>query len=269
MRSVPDSFDPDVVAAIDARFDGVERDHGVRVVWAVESGSRAWGFPSPDSDYDARFFYVRPLDDYLSPWRARDVVETPLDAVLDVNGWDLVKAAQLLVRGNATVVEWLQSPIVYRGDTAFRDGLLDLAARVVHRDAVGRHYLHVGRLQTHRHEVDGVLPLKRFFYALRPAAAVAWLRAHPADVIAPMDLATLLSGIDVPEAVRAEIDALVAEKSRTRELGTGTVAPVLRAFVAEQLASDAFGTGPVPDLERRRRDAADGFRRLVREHAPG
>ena len=90
--TLTDGFDAATVERIQARLDEVERDHGVRVLWAVESGSRAWGFPSPDSDYDCRFFYVRRHDDYLSPWRPRDVIETPLDDVLDVNGWDLIKA---------------------------------------------------------------------------------------------------------------------------------------------------------------------------------
>ena len=97
MRAVPASLDPAVVRRVDARLDAVVRDEGVAVPLAVESGSRAWGFPSPDSDYDCRFVYVRPEADYLDPWPRRDVVETPLDAVLDVNGWDLVTAVRLLV----------------------------------------------------------------------------------------------------------------------------------------------------------------------------
>lgn len=107
--TITDGFDAATVERIQARLDEVERDHGVRVLWAVESGSRAWGFPSPDSDYDCRFFYVRRHDDYLSPWRPRDVIETPLDDVLDVNGWDLIKAIRL-----AAALHWtrtLGSPV--------------------------------------------------------------------------------------------------------------------------------------------------------------
>ena len=107
--TLTDGFDAATVERIQARLDEVERDHGVRVLWAVESGSRAWGFPSPDSNYDCRFFYVRRHDDYLSPWRPRDVIETPLDDVLDVNGWDLIKAIRL-----AAALHWtrtLGSPV--------------------------------------------------------------------------------------------------------------------------------------------------------------
>ena len=139
MRAVPDSLDPAVVRRVDARLDAVVRDERVAIPLAVESGSRAWGFPSPDSDYDCRFVYVRPVADYLDPWPRRDVVETPLDAVLDVNGWDLLKAVRLLVRGNATLLEWLRSPIVYRADDAFRATLLALAEQVVDRDALVAH----------------------------------------------------------------------------------------------------------------------------------
>ncbi|WP_278256068.1 nucleotidyltransferase domain-containing protein [Nocardioides convexus] len=96
-------------------------DHGVRVPWAIESGSRAWGFASPDSDYDCRFFFVRPSAAYAALWPARDVIETPLEGLLDVNGWDLGKAIRLATAGNATVGEWLRSPWVYDGDPAFRD----------------------------------------------------------------------------------------------------------------------------------------------------
>src|SRR6187399_351008 len=109
-RVLPADFDPVVVAEIDARLAAVERDEQVRIPIAIESGSRAWGFPSPDSDYDCRFVYVRRPDAYLSPWVPRDVIETPLVGDLDVNGWDLGKALKLMLKGNAVILEWLRSP---------------------------------------------------------------------------------------------------------------------------------------------------------------
>ncbi len=91
LRQIPAELAPEIVGQIDQRLDDVCRDHRVRMLLAIESGSRAWGFPSPDSDYDCRFVFVRSVEDYLSPWSRRDVIETPLDAVLDVNGWSLAK----------------------------------------------------------------------------------------------------------------------------------------------------------------------------------
>src|SRR4051812_49968845 len=119
LRHIPDSFSPPVVAAIDARLSDVEAEHEVRIALAIESGSRAWGFPSPDSDYDCRFIYLRRPQTYLSLFQGRDVIETPLEGEMDVNGWDLSKALRLLLKGNAVVIEWLTSPIQYAGNTKF------------------------------------------------------------------------------------------------------------------------------------------------------
>lgn len=230
MRAVPSSLDPVVVAEIDRRLASVEDEHRVRIPWAIESGSRAWGFPSPDSDYDCRFLFIRPRESYLSLWPERDVIETPLDETFDVNGWDLAKTVALIVKGNATAVEWLNSPIIYTGDAAFRDRLLVLAEAAVERGAVGRHYLHVARQQR-----TGAVTLKQFFYALRPAAALRWLATHPEAVVPPMDLPRLLDEGDVGDDVREATRELIAQKARTRELGTGAPPDVLDRFVRAQL----------------------------------
>lgn len=264
MRSLSPDMDPAVVAEVDRRLAGVATEHGVRVPWAIESGSRAWGFPSPDSDYDCRFLFVRPTDAYLDPWPARDVVETPLDAVFDVNGWDLVKAVRLAVAGNATVGEWLRSPIVYDGDTAFRDELLDLVERVAAPDALVRHYRHVGAGQwTRSGAATGAdCRLKGVFYALRPAAVLHWI-THHGSVHAPMDLPTLLDqappAADVLDAVRQLTD----RKAVTRELGEGPVPPPVRRFVEQWLDAEV-PTPAGPDPVEARRVAADGFRALLR-----
>jgi uncharacterized protein len=226
-------MDADVVAAIDRRLDMIEVEHGVRILWAIESGSRAWGFPSPDSDYDCRFVYARPREDYLSLRMPRDVVETPVDAVFDVGGWDVRKALGLLVRGNAVVGEWLRSPIVYRGDVSVRDLLLELAQDVVDPADVVRHYSHVARNSLALHDRTGAL--KKFFYALRPATALRWLRQHATSVAPPIDLSALLAEVDVPPGVRSAVMDLVAAKATTREMGGGAAPPVLRRFVDDEL----------------------------------
>ena len=232
MRTLPDSLDPTVVAEIDARIAGSAEKFGVTIPWAIESGSRAWGFPSPDSDYDCRFIYVRPPETYVSLWPVRDVIETPLDKIFDVNGWDLAKAVQLLVKGNATVTEWLNSPIVYSGKETFRDGLLELARAVVNPALIGRHYLHVGRYQWNADSAE--VPIKRHFYALRSAASLRWIALHPGEGIPPMDLPTLLEQCDPPADVVDDIAELLALKAVTRELGTGQIVPSIGRFILEQ-----------------------------------
>lgn len=230
MRAIPESLDPAVVAEIDARLAGVEADHGVRIPWAIESGSRAWGFPSPDSDYDCRFIFVRSDAEYLSLWPVRDVIETPLDRVFDVNGWDLAKAVRLIVKGNATAAEWLRSPIVYSGDPGFRNRLLGFADEVAERSLIARHYLHMARQQQ-----SGSPSLKRFFYVLRPVAALRWLADHPEASVPPMDLPTLLAESTVSSSVRDAASELIATKAVTRELGSGTPQDELLRFVADEL----------------------------------
>lgn len=230
MREIPSSLDPAVVGEIDRRLAGAELEHGVRILWAIESGSRAWGFPSPDSDYDCRFLFVRRHEDYLTLWPERDVIETPLDKVFDVNGWDLAKTLKLIVRGNATAVEWLRSPIVYAGDPVFRDDLVAFADQVIERSALGRHYLHVAIRQR-----EGATTLKRFFYALRPAATLRWLQTHPESVVPPMDLPTLMAEGDLRADVHAAALELIEQKAVTREMGTGTPPELLNRFVTEQL----------------------------------
>lgn len=104
----------DIREAILLELEKIEKQHCVRILHAVESGSRAWGFASPDSDYDVRFIYVRPAEDYIRIDEIRDVIEWKLDQILDINGWDLKKTMRQFARGNATLYEWSNSPIVFK-----------------------------------------------------------------------------------------------------------------------------------------------------------
>ncbi|WP_156094577.1 nucleotidyltransferase domain-containing protein [Nocardia lijiangensis] len=260
LRAVPETMDPTVVGSIDAELDRIECEHRVSVRLAIESGSRAWGFPSPDSDYDCRFVYVAALDTYLSPWRTRDVIETPLVGLLDVNGWELGKALRLLVNGNAVLIEWLMSPIVYHGDARFRADLLALAAQVADRDKIARHYLHLGARQWEL--FDRNRSLKKVFYALRPAMALRWLREHPEAAVAPMHLPTLLAQCDLPGDVIAAVTELIDLKSRTREMGSGAVPAPIEVFMTGEFdsAADAFPRSANQDPAHARELTAEFFR---------
>lgn len=247
VRSIPADFDPTSLRAIDARLATITTDHRVRIGLAIESGSRGWGFPSPDSDYDCRFLFVRRSEDYLSPWQKRDVIETQLIDDLDLNGWELGKALKLMLKGNAVVIEWLTSPIVYAGDPAFRRGLLDLATRYTDRSAIARHYLHLGIRQRNTYFADGKsVALKKIFYVLRPAAALRWLRLHPEATIAPMHFPTLLAECDPPQNARDIAFNLIARKALTRELGSSALPEPIRDFIDSEfeLASETFEQRP-------------------------
>ena len=97
----------------------IEREQDTRLLFAVESGSRAWGFASPDSDYDVRFVYKRGMREYVRMREQRDVIELPIIGDLDINGWDIVKALTQFRKSNPSLLEWLHSPIVYRENGDF------------------------------------------------------------------------------------------------------------------------------------------------------
>lgn len=231
-------MDPAIVETIQQRLDDVRRAERVVIPLAVESGSRAWGFPSPDSDYDCRFIYIRRSEDYLSPWRKRDVIETPLDEIFDVNGWDLGKTLKLLLKGNAVVIEWLTSPIGYRRDEQFADELLALAREAVERERIAYHYLHLGERQRRAYfHDDKNVRRKKLFYALRPAAALRWLRLHPTERIAPMNFQRLMAECEPPAHVSEIVEGLLIEKFRSSEMGAGPVEPALAAFIDAEFVS--------------------------------
>jgi predicted nucleotidyltransferase len=224
LRALGPGFDPAVVAAVDEKLRRVAERETAVVLLAVESGSRAWGFPSPDSDYDCRFIYARARDDYLSLHAPRDVIEFPIEGILDVNGWDLAKALRLLLKGNAVVIEWLTSPFVYAGEEEFRRQGLALARQAAHPAAIARHYLHLGERQRRTYFADTrAVETKKLFYALRPALALRWLRLHPGAAVAPMHFPTLVAQSELPTDVVEIVDQLLARKAATRELGTSAL----------------------------------------------
>lgn len=110
----------------------------MRIGFAIESGSRAWGFPSPDSDYDCRFVYVRPVADHIALDMARDVIEFPIVGLIDTGGWDLRKALHLALSGNAVIVEWLKSPLVYEEEPGFRARMAALLDEIMEPRRVAR-----------------------------------------------------------------------------------------------------------------------------------
>ncbi len=254
----------EIEAAIQQRLDGIERDHAVRILFAIESGSRAWGFPSPDSDFDVRFVYVHEPSWYLSIDRRRDVIELPIEGDLDINGWDLRKALDLLIKPNPVILEWLRSPIVYRSDPDAMRRLRDLGDRTAHRRPSTYHYLHLVNSQ-YRRFIAGkeTVPIKKYFYALRPALALAWLRTHPDEPV-PMALPALRAGIRLPAGVDRFVDELLARKAATRELGEGPRNAALDAYMEAEIeqASERL-KGRDPDADDLLDEANSLFRDLV------
>lgn len=226
---------PHVARLIDERLDRIERDFSVRILLAVESGSRAWGFPSPDSDYDVRFVYVHRRDWYLSLFEGRDVIELPIEGDLDINGWDLRKALRLLLKPNPVLLEWLRSPVVYRADHKSFARLSSLAGRVAHQRASVHHYLHLADSQYRRFIADRPeIRLKKYFYVLRPVLALMWLRERPTEPV-PMSVPELRAGITLPPAISHFLDRLLILKASSKELGVSARNAELDAIIEQEI----------------------------------
>lgn len=152
----------------------IESSKNVKILFAVESGSRAWGFASPDSDYDIRFLYKHSSDYYLSLWEKPDVIEFMTEDDLDGSGWDLRKALKLLSKSNAPLIEWLFSPVIYYQDVIFVKEMRELAKESFSPIAVLHHYLGTTKNFMDVCEMEEV-KLKSYFYALRTALAGKWI----------------------------------------------------------------------------------------------
>ncbi|MDO9401843.1 MAG: nucleotidyltransferase domain-containing protein [Polaromonas sp.] len=216
-----------------ARLAAVERQYGVRVLYACESGSRGWGFASPDSDYDIRFIYLRPARDYLRVWPLRDVIEEVPGPVFDVNGWDLRKVLQLLAKGNATLVEWLSSPVVYRQDEAFVTHLRSAAALVYRPQRGFHHYLHMARGNYRVYLQGEQVRSKKYLYVLRPILAAQWTMLK--SDAPPMMFESLVVAMVKDPLVLADIHELLREKRAAQEQEVTPRKPRLNAFIESSL----------------------------------
>lgn len=159
---------------IESKLKEIEERENVKILHCVESGSRAWGFASPDSDYDVRFIYARPKEFYLRLDKTCDVVEWQLDDVLDINGWDISKALTLLHKSNPTLFEWNSSPIVYKTTKEW-----DSVASIINRYFVAKsglyHYLNTAKSNYREYLKGETVRLKKYFYVLRPLLACKWI----------------------------------------------------------------------------------------------
>jgi predicted nucleotidyltransferase len=227
-------IDSAVRSEILRKLDAVQEQHQVRVLYACESGSRGWGFASPDSDYDVRFLFVRPVREYLRIAPVRDVIEEVPGPVFDVNGWDLRKALQLLAKGNATLIEWLSSPVVYRQDDALMQRLRAAAAAVYQPVRSFHHYYSMGRGNYRDYLQGDQVRAKKYLYVLRPLLAAQWVLER--QDAPPMAFEDLVREMVRDPAVLQDIDELLGLKRRSGEQEWLPARPVVNRFLEGLLA---------------------------------
>ena len=241
----------------------IEDREGVKVFYACESGSRAWGFPSADSDYDVRFLYVRPIEWYLSIDPKRDVIELPILKELDINGWDLKKALQLLRKSNPPLLEWLGSPIVYIQRDSATLRLRELAADYYSPTSCLYHYLHMARTNFREYLKDEQVWTKKYFYVLRPILAINWIENGLGVV--PTDFNVLVDELVKETKLRLEIERLLAEKRAGAELDRGPKIPVISEFIEREIERWEQQRPVDSDPDHSRIDLDSFFRNVLAE----
>ena len=250
--------------AILQELSGIEAEHGVRILFAIESGSRAWGFPSPDSDYDVRFVYAHPVDWYLTLTPGRNVIERPINDDLDIGGWDIRKALNLLLKPNPVMLEWLSSPIRYVWNCKVSEQLIALSGKTAYASACVHHYLHLGETQWRQNIGNRTrVSLKKYFYVLRPALAIRWVRLNP-DRAPPMNIQAMSNGLDLDGATLNEIARLLVTKATAKEADEGN-----RVLLLDRLIQDEFAYARTSPKQRKQQGIIDEanrlFQRIVRE----
>lgn len=207
----------------------------MRVLLAVESGSRAWGFASPNSDYDARFIYVHPREWYLSVGleEQRDVIEYPIVDEIDINGWDLHKALRLFWKSNPAFVEWIQSPIVYREHGVFPTLAREALPAIYSCEKGIYHYRSMARNTFRGYLRADQVSLKKYFYVLRPLLAVRWLEKY--QQTAPIEFEKLLTLAPDDPTLRADIQILLAKKRAAPEMGLQPQIASIHDFIEAEL----------------------------------
>lgn len=207
-------FHPVTADDINAKLRAIESEHQVHVLLACESGSRSFGFESPESDYDVRFIFVRRTENYLAVFPPRDTIECPVTDVWDLAGWDLKKALTLMTKGNSSLLEWLTSPVLYQNRDGFREALFALYKACVPPEklAVGYRAMATNNARAHRIEKE---------HAFAPSAMAALIDWAAAD----------------NPAMANEVRQLVARKKAGDALTKETRLPAVDAYIAERLAA--------------------------------
>ena len=254
--------------AIHHELTNIENDNKVKILYAVESGSRGWGFASKDSDYDVRFIYVHPIDWYLNVFQGNDIIEIPVDEVLDINGWDLRKALQLMYKSNPPLLEWLSSPIIYKEEQRFISDLRSIAEEYFAPVPVIYHYINLAKKSFQGMEDAEFIKIKKLFYVIRPIVACMWVEAY--NCVPPMNLQAMMVKLDINKGIEKTIEELVIFKADCVEADTIKLPVELIEFLKGKLE---YYDSYVKNVDKeKKRDASalnEFFQKTLRDYCGG
>ena len=224
------------------RLAEIEKSNDIKILFACESGSRGWEFPSPDSDFDVRFIYVRPLNFYLSIQDKDDQLGFPINDELDIYGWDIRKVLKLIRKSNTTPFEWLQSPIIYGEQDNFREELWILCQSYFYRKTNINHYLGIAHSALETTVNGDEIKIKKLFYVLRPLLSAKWCLEK--NTIAPMTIGPLLNLM--PEHLQKLVKDLITLKSTSAEGYIIKIHPELSNYIDEEFKNCTEGAKDLP-----------------------
>lgn len=256
----------DIQREIQENLDAIEKQYGVKILLAVESGSRAWGFASPDSDYDVRFIYMHRPEEYLRIDTMKDVIEWQLDEVLDINGWDIRKALLAFGKGNPNVMEWANSPIIYRKAEEWKP-VKETAMRYFSEKSALCHYYGTANSTLQGFLTGDMIRYKKYFYALRPLLCCRWIERY--HTVPPMEFEKLMRLFEEPDEILTAklhegIRDLLERKAETEEKDLNPQMPVIIDFIRSECVRQKQISDAAPDDHRHDyTELNEAFRKLL------
>ncbi|WP_425447867.1 nucleotidyltransferase domain-containing protein [Dethiothermospora halolimnae] len=211
----------------------IEKNHNIKILYAVEAGSRGWGFKSPDSDYDIRFIYIHKSEWYLSILEKKDVIEPPIEDLLDISGWDIRKTLRLYSKSNPSLLEWLSSPIIYMQRTSFIDKLKLLTNEYFQSKSCIYHYLHMAEGNYKEYIKKDTGKTKKYLYILRSIMACMWVEKHGTQP--PMLFEKLMDSLDLDKNIIDEINSLLIRKKQGKIIGNESPIETINEFIDDKI----------------------------------
>ena len=238
---------------INKELKRLEEQHEIKILYAVESGSRAWGFASTDSDWDVRFIYLHKQDWYLSIDDKKESLDEILPNDIDLSGWELRKALKLFRKSNPPLLEWLRSPIVYSENFSTAEKLRQLTTEYFNPKSCLHHYLHMAEGNFREYLQKDLVRTKKYFYVLRPILACMWIERT--NTMAPMEFQNLLTTQIEDGQLKNEIEILLERKINGEELNEEPKIKIINDFLEERIIYynnylKQFNTSIAPDTNR-------------------
>ena len=227
-----ENFDGPVEELVLMKIREIEEKENIKVLHVIESGSRAWGFASPDSDYDVRFIYVRNKNYYLSLRENKDFIDWELNEVLDINGWDLKKVLQHFHKSNATLFEWSNSPVVYYTTDEWKNIYNGVACNYFSCKSALYHYYGTANKNYHEYLCEDMVKYKKYFYVLRPILAYKWIEIKKCP---PPVLFDELFNTVLDDDMKAAVEDLLAKKVMMSEADKAPRVDVINQYIEEKL----------------------------------